>query len=880
MKRQADAVLAVAGAELRVAWRSVRLWVGVLTLAGLTVGLFGFYAYVHAANPVSLLASATLAPRFLIAHLGAYPLAFALVLVVALLYDAETRDERAGIADALNARPVSNEALCAGRLLGAALCGWGALAFALALAQGLGLAARGANWWMGDAIEPVSLAAFAFLDAPPAIALMAALTLFLAAALRRRAFVMAAASILLLGALGGSHLLPARLYDALLPIFDAAGFASDLAPRFHDPSSLAQRGAMLLATAGLAFAAAGLSPRLPQRHGKRRRSLIIGIAFFSAGALALAMVGFAAGRDGKQRQEWLAEHRAAAAHAAAIRLRQVRGGVRINPGVELSLELELQVEALAQTDELVFSFNPGMRIENLDADGLASFTHRQGLLDVRLAERLRAGERHALTIRAAGVPAAGFAYLDSVLDRRRVQHGNRLWRLGGEASLFDANYVALMPGVRWLPTPGANLETNGQRGAFEVDLTVGAPCGWRVAGPGRPRPVESPSPSGEETGCPAFAFRPGAPVSNFALFASRFERRAAMFGDVEVALLASRDHMPHLERLAGDGAELTAEIEALFAAARQAGIPYPYDGLTVVEVPMRLRAYGGGWRLAAAFDLPGVLPIREAVALARFERRLALFGGLSGDASAARRRMLREWGRSDRHGGDLARGFAFNAFGAVANAASAGDAETFQHLAYGLLILPPYLAHHLPTNPFSAHVLNVQAPFGAWAGEMATDVLGMRNVSAQSNPRVDGPDVWERAATLSLATPKVARQDAVEAARAAAAMALKAGKTAGAILDTLGHARAAALLAQLRRRFAGEPIPADWAAELEALPSDLAAVVDDWLHGKALPGIVASTARFSRFAAPGGPERHRARLRLSTAARSGRSPSSAKIRSR
>ena len=43
------------------------------------------------------------------------------------------------------------------------------------------------------------------------------------------------------------------------------------------------------------------------------------------------------------------------------------------------------------------------------------------------------------------------------------------------------------------------------------------------------------------------------------------------------------------------------------ASAAEVGLPYPYDGLTLVEVPNSLRGFGGGWRMDTAMAPPAML---------------------------------------------------------------------------------------------------------------------------------------------------------------------------------------------------------------------------------------------------------------------------------
>ena len=68
------------------------------------------------------------------------------------------------------------------------------------------------------------------------------------------------------------------------------------------------------------------------------------------------------------------------------------------------------------------------------------------------------------------------------------------------------------------------------------------------------------------------------------------------------------------------GDTVEAYLEEHLREVERLGVPYPYDGLTLVEVPSPLRGYRGGPHLPTALDLPGIVPIPETTfPTARFE---------------------------------------------------------------------------------------------------------------------------------------------------------------------------------------------------------------------------------------------------------------------
>ena len=796
-----------------------------------TVWLFGGYMVWHADNPVPYLASAYSLPRFLIAQFGAPVLWLSLLGLLFVLFDADHRDGRAGVADVLDSRPVANTARLCGRLAAGVVVVWLPAAAALGMVQAFGALARAGRWWMGDVIEPVSLVSFLFVDLLPTLAAWGAVVLALASCLRSRVAVLLGAGALLASLAWLAANIPVYLHEALLPFAAPVGFASDLAPRFADGFALAQRAAILAAAFGLMALTARFAPRLEDWR-VARKAAFRGSAAAIVGVVGLASAATWQGHGLELRAHWLRTHQAAAkAGTAAVDIHRLAGEVAIAPGERLAIDIELALTATgdAPISRIVFSFNPGMGISALRMEGMAGFDHEHGLLTIRLTDPLPPGASRTLELQAEGVPDAKFAYLDGAVDPFRVSARNRVWQLGREASLFDETYVALMPGVHWLPSAGANVEREAApHDFFTVDVEVAVPPGWLVAGPGLRRPAAA-----------GFVFRPAAPVREVALFAAPFAQRTLTVDGVRVEALAAPAHMDNLRRLAGDGKELARQVRELLAAARQVGLPYPYEGLSLVEVPARLRVYRGGAHLRSALLLPGVLAVREPIAAVRFEKRLAMFA--SGPAEG-RMQLLKEFLRTDHHGGDLYRAFAFQLFGAVVGArgpAAPALNALCRDLTYLLVVVPPRYAYHQLPEEALAHSFHADAPPAALVVNLVNSAVG--GIWASSGPqsrRPNRPDVWEHMHGGSVAE---ASSDPRAAERAAYATALRASRTANAVTDVLGRERTAALLARLRSRFAGDVFEA---ADLMAAADDRAVLtaVGHWLTRNTLPGFAASEA--------------------------------------
>ena len=200
----------------------------------------------------------------------------------------------------------------------------------------------------------------------------------------------------------------------------------------------------------------------------------------------------------------------------------VTGRVDIEPGKRLTVDvaLTLRSPSAEPLSRLHLSLNPEMRIATLQVDGEdAAYDHDAGVLVVSPPAPITRETPATVSVRAVGVPDPRFGYLDSAVRATdEAVLGIPLVLLGDEASLYDEDFVALMPGVHWLPSAGANFGAGDRAPDFRtVDLEVRAPPHWQVAGPGR---------SG---GNGAWRFAPAVPVAGFALIAGAFERRTLAF---------------------------------------------------------------------------------------------------------------------------------------------------------------------------------------------------------------------------------------------------------------------------------------------------------------------------------------------------------------
>ena len=837
--------VAVALAEMRAVRRLARTWVFVFLTVLLGVVTYLQYAFMHALSGfASTLGS--FGPRVLVTSVGMVMVVVLIVGIVFLAFDIRSRDQRERMAEVLDARPIGSVSLLAGRLTGLVFILWLTVAVVMGLIQGIGAMAKAFHWWGGDTLEPVTLASFLILDAVPALTFWGSVVILLAVTIRNRLIVALAA----LGLFGlyfwATWETPFYLAPALVSFQAYLATGSDVLPVFADGALILQRLAMMLLAAAFIVLAAAAHPRSDGAGRGRRFGVAAALTGFAAAAIGGVVIDAMNARE--QRTQWIDVQAAAQAERRAD-VEFVRGSVAIDPGRRIGLDLVYGLAAVDPLDELLFSFNPGLEVAELLLDGApVDATHDLGILRVPLPGPLAAGERVELAITAAGVPDPEFGYLDSELDMDLVhgEQGNAVL-LGTEAAVFDSRYVALMPAVSWMPLPGAATGQDDPvshgRDFFTVDLEVEVPPEWLVAGPGRR----------QDAGDGRFRFAPDAPVPEIALLASRFERRSLAVGELAFELLLYPGHGAHLSHYADTVDSIRERIEEVLADAKKAGLTYPYGGLSLVEVPARLRVFGGGWRMDTVQALPGIMLLREyGLPTARLDTSLRIlrqFGDMPDGDDAGREAgrlkvgLLERFFANDFSGGKLEDAVARNLFkfqtGARGEGALALDYVCHELVARLLFNrgVGDYFSPRVFSTVSGMNETMAQLMGGFFAGGGSLSL----SVGAETPKRAS---VWSRA----LGAPLVTLDPSEDGVGALDVLSLKAPAVAKSIIDGVGRETAGRFLSELLRRYAGTNFTAeDFRTVAAEMGADLDALLGDWLGDARLPGFVASAVEITRL---------------------------------
>ena len=539
----------VAIAELRRCRRMLRTWL--LIALAVSVGISRWvtltesYVYDSLKSPIA----GVLGPRYMFVQLVKPLMALSVFGIIFLAFDVRARDVRDRIAEVVDARPVTNFELLAGRLLGTTLPLLVPAVLVIVVILLYGLLAPVFGWELGAVIEPVSVLSFLTWDIVPNLLLWGSLTMLLSVILRSRLVVactvlgIAAFYLLLYTAM------PLYLNTGLSTFSGSVFLASDVAPEFLSWDILVNRTGVAILASSFLLLAACLYPRLMNLDA---RPLWIGSALsvFLVGVLTVGGLGYSKILDLQRVAHWATVHKEHQSQQHTD-VESIKGSVEIRPGRSIKLDLNLVMTPSSDenSDDWLFSLNPGYRIDRIvvgnEVIGNHEYSFKDGILRIPSKNSDSGNTIHLV---AQGVPDPLFAYLDSALDWKTMEstQAKRIALLGQRPYVFHPQFVALLSGVNWFPTSGSAygrhvLETH-KRDFFELDLEVSVPDEWIVAGPGTRQKLDGPR--------TRFQFNPRQPVPDFALIGSKFVRRSFETHGIEFELLLSPKHTKNLSALA------------------------------------------------------------------------------------------------------------------------------------------------------------------------------------------------------------------------------------------------------------------------------------------------------------------------------------------
>lgn len=835
-------IAVLVNAEMRSCRRLARTWVFVcIALSLCTLWYFldlgGVYQTWWPEAP-SGWSNYTIAPQYDIDRvLFIFGIIFAIGMIF-LCFDIRARDTTSLISEVVDSKPANNLEITIGRVVGilllllvpilffvVALTCYEVLAHFLELSYRYGLAMVVITW--GTIFNTMIFLAFC-----------GSIVSCLAVLVRNRLLV----ALISLGLLYGLVMLSEQPFFQL----QEPTIHSDLvsAP-FTTSSLLLPLALLLLSFAFIAFA----SSLLPRTQPRRQFLGIVGTICLVAGALSLSSLIASFDNPDRLRQEWVAIHNSESSEAFPDIL-NLRGNVDLFPTKYIEFDLTLTVipPVSNPTETVIFSLNPGYRIQNVHIDGseVVDFTFEHGLLKVAKSEWTK--DVHQLRITAQGIPNEHFAYLDQA---RKLSEKPSIdtSQFGSKNYIFSPDFVALMPSVNWYPTSGSATHTDlledRLRDVFTTDLKVSVPRQWKVAMVGSRELVTGAHNDNELH--TTYRFRSHAPVPELALISSKFDQRGKTMEGIGFELLFSKKHTKNLDVLAPYLSDIEEWVAEQINDARKLSLEYPYGSFYVVEVPSTLRIYGGGWRMDSVLHPPGMMLVRESsFPTANFElfvRDEELGEEMQVDSFI--RKMMVGYFRDDLQGGSPFAGISRNFVNHLCSPSGRGSTAInylLEQLSTQLIMKEEYL---FVPSLWEFRVQPEQADHSDFS------YYSRRAATRKRLDLLRTPSTWEEIER----TPLFGLDFRSRPIPAFRALLTKSFALAEQMIEYYGAEKISAFLHRLTSTFKGGYYTLDDFVEVAAQSEiDLNEWVLDWLEETTLPGFIAADVKLTKLTSlPGKP---------------------------
>jgi len=531
---------------------------------------------------------------------------FLMWIVVFFANDIAPRDRRIGVADVVDSRSMSVGVYVVGRVLALVI----PVVFLLVLVTAISLAV--------NAVLGLPVASFGeyapmlLLLCVPAIAFFVALTALISSLLRRRML----AALVSLGLILGISMLLGVKYT----VFDITGFSvsggySDLLGYAPFSELIVHRIMYICLTLFLLSGTIFFYPR----PDTARRSRSVHLSFIVLFLLAIALTGGYSVRsalDEATRREWREILESATSNrSAAVNRYEMDVDLTCGRGrMEARVKTVLQNRSATDQDSFVFCLNPGFDVRSLVTDDGRDVVFKKNgpVAEVTLETPLAPGQTRELVWEYGGRIDTRAGWLnDTPIRTFREGYQKGMERMMGELpGWVGRRFCFLLPESQWYPIPNSTwgYEYPDKRPAnwATARIAVKMPDGHTAVTQGVLAEERS---VGDGT---AAIFECSDPVPQFSLCAGEYRVARTNIDGVDCALYYAPMHSGNVEFFSDAKDEIVRVIgESLENTNDRLGISYPYEYLSLVEVPAQCRTFSDSWLGRNLLVQPGVLLLKE-----------------------------------------------------------------------------------------------------------------------------------------------------------------------------------------------------------------------------------------------------------------------------
>ena len=347
------------------------------------------------------------------------------------------------------------------------------------------------------------------------------------------------------------------------------------------------RLAYLLMGLGFIFATIRYLGRLPQTGRWHSLNFIGFIVLFLSGAVLGFRYFSIYQKEDLDRKEYLTLNNRFAEEPIVDILSNTLHVNQNGRKLQISSQLSVRNQNRQDLDTLIFSLNPGLKIDSITSGSSNVFYIRnRQILQVIPEDGLMWRKRKSLNIYYSGIPVESIAYLDIPDENLRELKRIQVATLDKKPGIISSNYLLLTPELLWYPVAGVgfNHKTFMPRNLdfARFELTVKPNANLTAVAPGKVDISDN-----------EFRFSPDKDLSSLSLTFGPFVKKSLIFEDVEynIYLKPEHDYFSEFFTNITDTLGFLIKKEKDDYEIDEIDLYYPFRRINLVETPIQFHAY-------------------------------------------------------------------------------------------------------------------------------------------------------------------------------------------------------------------------------------------------------------------------------------------------
>ena len=269
----------------------------------------------------------------------------------------------------------------------------------------------------------------------------------------------------------------------------------------------------------------------------------------------------------------------------------------IGEEISVTAQLEMFNETQSPLDTILLTLNPGLRVESVShGSGSLNFRQDNHLLHVTPTQSINSEDSIFLTLSYSGKIDERYCFLD--IDNKRFESQYRLWiyDIPKHYALVTSDFVHLTPESGWYPIsglpPGVAYPALAAPSYSKYTLTVTTPKGLTAISQGK-------SETRSQDNTIQHFFKPEVLLPKISLTIGSYQHQEIDVDNITYSLYVRPGHdyfTPLLNEIGEQLPELIKQLKDEYEV--MLGLDYPYNRLSLVEVPIHIYSYQRLWTVA------------------------------------------------------------------------------------------------------------------------------------------------------------------------------------------------------------------------------------------------------------------------------------------